>query len=72
MMLCVSRAHAHADFATLTLQECTPYHDSMCLTINKPFYAAFVCGQCLNNEHLEAEYASCFEIDGKDMSSDAP
>tara|TARA_B100000795_G_C22375735_1_gene277781 strand:+ start:78 stop:212 length:135 start_codon:yes stop_codon:yes gene_type:complete len=44
----------------------------MCLTINKPFYAAFVCGQCLNNEHLEAEYASCFETDGKDMSFDAP
>jgi hypothetical protein len=53
-------------------QECTPYHNSMCLTINKPFYAAFICGQCLNNEHGEADYASCFDIHGKDMLLDAP
>jgi len=44
----------------------------MCLTINKPFYAALICGQCLNNEHGEAEYASCFELGGKDMPSEAP
>ena len=45
----------------------------MCLTINKPFYTAFICGQCLNNEHRdEADYNSCFEIGGSNMTADAP
>ena len=55
-----------------TLQECSPYRDAMCLTIDKPFYTAFICGQCLNNEHGEASYNSCFEIGGSNMTADAP
>ena len=53
-------------------QECSPYRDAMCLTIDKPFYTAFICGQCLNNEHGEASYNSCFEIGGSNMTADAP
>ena len=53
-------------------QECSPYRDSMCLTINQPFYAAFVCGQCLNNVHGNADYSSCFEIGGSQMEADKP
>ena len=55
-----------------TSQECSPYKDAMCLTIDKPFYTAFICGQCLNNEHGQADYNSCFEIGGRDMTADAP
>ena len=53
-------------------QECSPYKDAMCLTIDKPFYAAFICGQCLNNVHGKPDYSSCFEIGGRDMTADAP
>ena len=53
-------------------QECSPYKDSMCLTINKPFYAALICGQCLNNVHGQADYSSCFEIGGSQMEDDRP
>ena len=53
-------------------QECSPYKDAMCLTIDKPFYTAFICGQCLNNEHGQADYTSCFEIGGRNMTADAP
>ena len=42
----------------------------MCLTISQPFYAAFICGQCLNNVHGKADYSSCFEIGGSQMESD--
>jgi len=44
----------------------------MCLTINQPFYVAFICGQCLNNVHGEADYSSCFEIGGSQMEDDKP
>ena len=44
----------------------------MCLTIDKPFYTAFICGQCRNNLHGEADYNSCFEIGGRDMPADKP
>ena len=55
-----------------TSQECSPYKDAMCLTIDKPFYTAFICGQCRNNLHGEADYNSCFEIGGSDMPADKP
>jgi len=55
-----------------TSQECSPYKDSMCLTIDKPFFTAFICGQCLNNEHGQADYNSCFEIGGRNMTTDQP
>ena len=42
----------------------------MCLTIDKPFYTALICGQCLNNVHGKADYSSCFEIGGSQMESD--
>jgi len=44
----------------------------MCLTINKPFYTALICGQCLNNVHGQADYGSCFEIGGRQMEDDKP
>ena len=44
----------------------------MCLTIDKPFYTAFICGQCLNNVHGKASYASCFNIGGSNMPADKP
>ena len=44
----------------------------MCLTIDKPFYTASICGQCLNNEHGQADYNSCFEIGGRNMTTDQP
>ena len=44
----------------------------MCLTINKPFYAALICGQCLNNVHGQADYSSCIEIGGRQMETDKP
>ena len=43
----------------------------MCLTIDKPFHTAFICGQCLNNEHGQDD-SSCFEIGGSNMTADAP
>ena len=52
-------------------QECSPYKDAMCLTIDKPFHTAFICGQCLNNEHGQDD-SSCFEIGGSNMTADAP
>ena len=55
-----------------TSQECYPFKNSMCLTIDKPFYTAFICGQCLNNVHGEASYASCFNIGGSNMTADKP
>ena len=51
-------------------QECYPYRDSMCLTIDKPFFAALICGKCLNNVHGKADNSSCFEIGGRQMESD--
>eukprot|EP00964_Phaeocystis_antarctica_P082188 scaffold51515_cov76-Phaeocystis_antarctica.AAC.2 len=53
-------------------QECAPYKDSMCLTISQPFYAALICGQCLNNVHGKTDYNSCFEIGGSQMEDDKP
>ena len=44
----------------------------MCLTINQPFYAALICGQCLNNVHGKATNSSCFEIGGSQMEADKP
>ena len=44
----------------------------MCLTISQPFYAALICGQCLNNVHGKADYSSCFEIGGRQMEADKP
>ena len=44
----------------------------MCLTIDKPFYTAFICGQCLNNEHGQADYNGCFEMGGSNMTADKP
>ena len=44
----------------------------MCLTIDRPFYAALICGQCLNNVHGEASYADCFKIGGSNMTDDRP
>ena len=44
----------------------------MCLTIDKPFFTAFICGQCLDNVHNEADYNSCFEIGGRDMPATEP
>ena len=44
----------------------------MCLTIDKPFYTAFICGQCLNNEEGQADDNSCFEIGGSQMEDDKP
>ena len=44
----------------------------MCLTIDRPFYAALICGQCLNNVHGKADYSSCFEIGGSQMEADKP
>ena len=55
-----------------TSQECSPYKNSMCLTIDKPFYTASICGQCLNNVHGKASYASCFNIGGSNMTADKP
>ena len=55
-----------------TSQECSPFREAMCLTIDRAFYTAFICGQCLNNEHGEADYNSCFEIGGSNMTADAP
>ena len=55
-----------------TSQECLPLKNSMCLTIDKPFYTAFICGQCLNNVHGEATYADCFKIGGSNMPADRP
>ena len=68
------RGHTeNADRAALNVsQECSPYKDAMCLTIDKPFYTAFICGQCLNNEHGQADYNSCFEIGGSNMTADKP
>jgi len=56
----------------LTSQECSPYRDSMCLTIDKPFFTAFICGRCLNNVHDQADYSSCIEIGGRQMEADNP
>ena len=55
-------------------QECSPYKDSMCLTISQPFYSAFLCGQCLNNVHGKADYSSgsCIDIGGSNMTADEP
>jgi len=44
----------------------------MCLTINKPFYNALICGKCLNNDHGQADYSSCFEIGGIQMKANTP
>ena len=44
----------------------------MCLTISQPFYAALICGQCLNNVHGKADNSSCFEIGGSQMEADKP
>ena len=44
----------------------------MCLTIDKPFFAALICGQCLNNLHGEADWTNCFEVGGSNMTADAP
>ena len=53
-------------------QECAPYKDAMCLTINQPFFSALICGQCLNNVDGKADYNSCFEIGGSQMEDDTP
>ena len=53
-------------------QECSPYKDAMCLTINQPFFSALICGQCLNNVDGKADYNSCFEIGGSQMEDDTP
>ena len=55
-----------------TSQECSPYRDAMCLTIDKPFFAALMCGQCLNNLHGEADWTNCLEVGGSNMTADAP
>ena len=55
-----------------TSQECTPRRESMCLTINKPFFTALICGKCLDNVHHKADYSSCFEIGGSQMEPDKP
>ena len=57
---------------TLKIEECVPYNDSMCLTIDKPFLTAFICGQCLNNVHGQADYSSCIKIGGLQMETDKP
>ena len=44
----------------------------MCLTINKPFFTALICGKCLDNVHGKADYSSCFEIGGSQMEADKP
>jgi len=44
----------------------------MCLTISQPFYSAFLCGECLNNVHGKANYSSCFDIGGSNMTADEP
>ena len=44
----------------------------MCLTIDKPFYLALICGQCLNNVHGKADWTSCLEVGGSNMTADAP
>ena len=46
----------------------------MCLTISQPFYAALICGQCLNNVHGKADYSSssCIDIGGSNMTADEP
>ena len=44
----------------------------MCLTIDKPFFTALICGKCLNNVHGKADYSSCFEIGGSQMKADKP
>ena len=44
----------------------------MCLTIDKPFFVAFICGQCLDNVHGNADWKSCFEVGGSNMTTDAP
>ena len=53
-------------------QECSPYRDAMCLTIDKPFFVALICGQCLNNVHGKADWTSCLEVGGSNMTADAP
>ena len=55
----------------LKIEECVPYTDS-CLRIDKPFFTAFICGQCLNNVHGQADYSSCIEIGGRQMETDKP
>ena len=44
----------------------------MCLTIDKPFFTAFICGRCLNNVHDQPDYSSCIEIGGRQMEADNP
>ena len=58
--------------ARSTSQECSPFRDAMCLTIDKPFFVAFICGQCLDNVHGKADWRSCFEVGGSNMTTDAP
>ena len=45
---------------------------ALCLTIDKPFFTAFICGQCLDNVHGNADWKSCFEVGGSNMTTDAP
>ena len=44
----------------------------MCLTIDKPFFTAFLCGKCLDNVHGRASYDRCLEIGGKQMTAREP
>ena len=44
-----------------------------CLTIDKPFWAAFICGYCLDNYHNRVkDYNDCFEIGGNQMPAHKP
>ena len=54
-------------------QVCTPFREAKCLTIDKPFWAAFICGYCLDNNHDEVDdYNDCFEIGGSQMPAHKP
>ena len=44
-----------------------------CLTIDKPFWAAFICGYCRDNYHNTVkDYNDCFEIGGNQMPAHKP
>jgi|TARA_B110000196_G_C20973856_1_gene580069 hypothetical protein len=52
---------------------CTPFYEAKCLTIDKPFWAAFICGYCLGNNHEKVDdYNDCFEIGGSQIPARKP